>query len=143
MPEVTFTDEHGAQNIREQYGHSETEGIAVDNNTFSTVIADVENIIIDNRNLASLLIHLFNDGGTNSFDYEISGHAKEVDTPPSLSEPNEDWHVLPDGTGSIANNASDAVSVTDDWAWIAIRLKRTSSGLDSIANVYIRALKAF
>ncbi|KKL91958.1 hypothetical protein LCGC14_1889470 [marine sediment metagenome] len=127
--------------IIERAATAEQLAIAIDNNAFSAVLADVENIVIDNRNMASLLIHLFNNAGTNSFDYEISGHAKQVDVPPALSIAPKDWVVLPNGTGSVANDANAALTVTDDWAWIAIRLKRTVSSNNSIADIFIRGLK--
>ncbi len=141
MPVKAVPAVNAAHEIIEKAAVAEELGITIDNDAFSATLADVENIVIDNRNMASLLIQLFNNAGTNSFDFEISGHAKEVDVPPALSIAPEDWVVLPGGTGSVANDAAVAVSVTDDWAWIAIRLKRTVASNNSIADVFLRGLK--
>lgn len=142
MTLIALANKHGAQNIREPYATDEQLGIAVNTDAFvATPQTDERIILIDNRNLKSLLIHFFNNAGTNGFDFEVSGHAKEVDAPPTLSVAPEDWHVLPNGTGTVTDDDSDAVSVTDDWAWIAIRLKRTSAGLNSIADIFIRGRK--
>lgn len=142
MPVLAVPALNPNHEILERAAFGESLAIAVDNDNFSTTIADVENIIIDNSNMASLLIHLFNNAGTNSFDYEVSGHANYNNgVPPGLNEPARDWFILPSGTGSIANNASAALSVTDDWAWIMIRVKRTTAAQDSVADVRVRGLK--
>ena len=141
MPIIAFADKHGAQNIREQYGHDDELGIAVNENAFQTAEANALVLLFDNRNLAELLLHFYNNAGTNSFDYQILGHALEIDVPPTLTEPmTSGWEELVAPTG-VANNATDKQVITEDWAWIAVRLRRTTSGQDSIANVYSRGRK--
>ena len=142
MPVLAVPALNAAHEVVEKAAFGESLAVDVDNDAFSATLADEEIIMIDNSNMASLLIHLFNNAGTNSFDYEVSGHGNyNGGTPPSLSVAPQDWFVLPSGTGAVANNASAAVSVTDDWAWIAIRLRRTVASNDSIADVRVRGLK--
>ena len=141
MPIKVITPKNKTLVTKEKYSSVKEEGITIDNDAFSATLADVENILIDNRNQSKLLIHLFNNGGTNSFDFEVSGHAEELDAPPALAVAPTEWFVLPNGTGALANNASIALCITDNWAWIAIRLRRTITALDSIADVFIRALQ--
>lgn len=140
MTLIVLSNKSGAQNIKKPYATDEQLGIAVDQDAFQTAEANALNLIIDARNLESLLIHFFNNAGTNSFDYQILGHAKEVDTPPTLEEPNQAWKELVVPT-ALANDIAASEVITDDWAWIAIRLRRTTSAQDSIADVFIRGKK--
>ena len=141
MTIVTLVDEHGAQNLREQYAHDEILNLLIDQDAFQTT-PDTNNllILIDNRNLDSLMVHLNNIGGTNGVNYEVLGHAQEVDIPPALQEPNTRWsEITADVTISANGNAVEIA--TDDYAWIVIRLRRTTAAQNTNADIFIRARK--
>ena len=143
MPEITLVPENQAERFIERYDHGELEAITIDNDAYLTNIADNKNIVIDNRNLAFLLMQLINPAGTNGFDYRVIAHAKETPAgnPPALDEPPEDWQTLTASDITVNNNESSAQTLSDDWTWVVIQLKRTTPGQNSIASVYLRDLR--
>ena len=141
MPEITLTPENQAERFIERYDHGEVENITVDNDNYLTDQAAAENIIINNKNLAFVLMQLFNNAGTNGFDYRVIAHPKETATPPALTEPPTDWQILTSADVTVNNNETSAQTLSDDWAWVIIQLKRTTAAQNSIANVYIRTLR--
>lgn len=112
--------------------------IAVDNDAFETGDTDTQVFVFDKRNFARVLMQIFNSGDTNSLDYEFSGHPDESDTPPTITEPAEKWHVFLTGTGTLAPKENVAKWIDDNWAWLMIRIKRTTTALDTTVDINIR-----
>jgi len=83
------------------YSFFEAVAVVVDNDNFKTTNTDDQIFVFDKRNFAGVLMEIFNAGDTNSLDYEISGHTDESNTPPTITEPPEKWHVFTTGTGTL------------------------------------------
>lgn len=85
------------------------------------------------------LLLQFKNLGANGFDVEIYGSAEAnaADVPPDFDL--EDYTLLPNGAITVATDASDAVSNTDVWTWVLIRVKRSGAGDDTTGSMFVRA----
>lgn len=93
----------------------------------------------DVRNYTKLLFYIQNSGGTNDLDYDLYGHGDEnAGTAPTFST--NTWFQLK-GTTTIQENAVKIETLTDRYAYVVLRMKRTSSGQDTTAKVWVRAHK--
>ena len=94
----------------------------------------------DVRNYTSLLFYIQNSGGTNDLDYDLYGHGDENDgTSPTFST--NTWFQLK-GTTTVQENANAVETLTDRYAYIVFRMKRTTSGQNTTAKVWVRAHKS-
>ncbi len=93
-----------------------------------------------------LLFQISNEG-VNSLDFAFYGASldelKTGSSPPSSEPPDYDgtnviWSTLPNNVGSVLTVASTPQTITDNWAWILITVKRTDTGLDTTGNLHIR-----
>jgi len=135
---VTVTPVNSSAKRLQVYSFFEDTAILVDNDNFETLDTDTQVFVFDKRNFSSVLMEIFNSGATNSLDYEFSGHPEESDTPPTITEPPEKWHVFQTGTGTLTPKTNVAKWIDDNWAWIMIRVKRTSSPNDTTVDINIR-----
>lgn len=138
MTVVAVTPVNASAKRLQVYSFFEDTGIAVDNDNFETNEDDAQVFVFDKRNFSRVLMEIFNSGATNSLDYEFSGHPDESDTPPPITEPAEKWHVFQTGTGTLLPKKNVAKWIDDNWAWLMIRIKRTSSPNDTTAEINIR-----
>ena len=81
----------------------------------------------------------FKNAGANGFDVEVYGSAEAnaAGVPPDFDL--EDYTLLPNGAITVATDASDAVSNSDIWTWILIRVKRSGAGDDTTGSMFVRA----
>ncbi len=94
----------------------------------------------DVRNYTSLLFYIQNSGGTNDLDYDVYGHADPNNgTAPTFST--NTWFQLK-GTTTVQENAVGVETLTDRYAYVVLRMKRTSSGQDTTGKVWVRAHKS-
>ena len=113
----------------------EDEDINIQSDTFQ------DKILIDNRLLNNILIHLYNSHNTNSLDYEICGHAKQGTTAPATDATGiKEWEILQAIT-TVAKEKSYSVWDTDKWAWLLIRMKRATPAQDVTAKIWVIAGK--
>jgi type 1 fimbria pilin len=93
---------------------------------------------IDNRHLSMTTITIYNEGA-NSLDYKVWGHLD--DNNGSAPAFDGTWTELPkvDCTTAVAGGVSKAATLTENWAWILIRFKRTASGQATTATVTMRS----
>ena len=93
----------------------------------------------DVRNYTKLLFYIQNSGGTNDLDYDIYGHADPNNgTAPTFST--NTWFQLI-GTTTVQENAVKVETLTDRYAYVVLRMKRTTSAQDTTAKVWVRAHK--
>lgn len=115
-----------------------------------TVDSDTEVPVgaIHKEDVKKLILQLANLGATNSFDFQFYGAVvddqshgtnKPFSPPPDFDVGNtEAWFPLPNGSGTILPDASDAESVSDNWTWVLLTIKRTTAGQDTTGSVDIR-----
>ncbi len=93
----------------------------------------------DVRNYTSLLFYIQNSGGVNDLDYDIYAHGDENNgTAPTFST--NTWFQLK-GTTTIQENAVGVDTLKDRYAYIILRMKRTTSAQDTTAKVWVRVHK--
>jgi len=93
----------------------------------------------DVTNYTRLLFYIQNSGGTNDLDYDIYAHGDENDgTAPTFST--NTWFQLK-GTTTVQENAVGIETITDKYAYIVLRMKRTTSAQDTTGKVWVRAHK--
>ncbi|MCV0398543.1 MAG: hypothetical protein K5785_00955 [Nitrosarchaeum sp.] len=132
LSEITLTGVNRGEDFKIPKMHGKSENIAVSSNSF------VDEHYIDMADLQKLLIQIQNKHASNSLDYAIYGFAEELAMPPAYNA--ERYHELKAST-TIAADSQDSVSVTDNWRWILIRLKRTTTDQDSTASIFVRGKK--
>ena len=94
----------------------------------------------DVRNYQRLLFYIQNSGATNDLDYDLYGHADPNDgTAPAFST--NTWFLLKTTT-TVQENAVGVETLTDRYAYVVLRIKRTGAGLDTTAKVWVRAHKS-
>ena len=119
-----------------------TESFTVDSGTEVPVGA------VHKEDFKKLLFQLANLGPDNSFNFQFYGAAVDDQShgtndpflpPPDFVVDNtEVYFPLPNGSGVVAPDASDAESVSDSWTWVLLTVKRTAAGLDTTGSVDIR-----
>jgi len=135
---VSVTPKNSAAKRVQVYSFFQDTDISVDNDDFETNDTDTQVFVFDKRNFSKVLMEVFNSGDTNSLDYEFSGHPDESDTPPPITEPAEKWHVFLTGTGTLAPKENVVKFIDDNWAWLMIRIKRTTTVLNTTVDINIR-----
>lgn len=107
-------------------------------NTFAVQSdTDVDVKAFDVRELdQGFILECFNSDPTNGLIFTVYGSADEEATPPDFAT--KKWFPLPNGSKTVAAEATDAISNTDFWNWILIRVRRQTAALDATANFYIR-----
>lgn len=138
MTVIEVTPVNSSAKRLQVYSFFQDTNVTVDNDNFETNNTDDQVFVFDKRNFARVLMEIFNSGSSNSLDYEFSGHPDESDTPPTITEPAEKWHVFLTGTGTLAPKENVAKWIDDNWAWLMIRVKRTSSPNDTTVEINIR-----
>lgn len=141
MTVVAVTPVNASAKRLQVYSFFEDTEILVDNDNFETVDTDTQVFVFDKRNFEAVLIELFNNDGANSLDYEFSGHPDESDTPPPITEPAEKWHVFQNGTGTLTTKTNVAKFISDPWAWIMVRVKRTTPPNNATLDINIREVR--
>jgi len=118
-------------------------------NTTPLVVDDDAEILIGavhKEDYKKLLFQISNDGG-NSLDFAFYGagiddlsHGKDVPflPPPDYDGTNLLWSVLPNSTGTVPTIDSAAQTITDNWTWVLITVKRTIGGQSTTGNLYVR-----
>lgn len=120
-----------SRGTRKSYFHAKEEAFAVQSDT------DVDVKAFDIRELdGGFILECLNSDPTNGLIFTVYGSADEETPPPDFAT--NKWFPLPNGSKTVAAEATDAVSNTDFWRWILIRVKRQTTLLDAIANFYIR-----
>jgi len=135
MTVVAVTPVNSSAKRLQVYSFFQDTGIVVDNDDFETDNTDSQVFVFDKRNFAAVLIELFNPDAANSLEYEFSGHPDEQATPPTITEPPEKWHVFQNGTGTLAAKKEVAKFISDNWAWIMVRVKRTAASTSLDINI--------
>lgn len=103
----------------------------------------VELAVIDNIKYQKSIIHIINSHASKSLIYNIFGtNDYNSGTYPTFSTTTT-WKQLLTSDKTLSAVTNDAESLTDDWAWIIIAMKRgvAGGGNDSTAKVRIRARK--
>ena len=104
--------------------------------TDSFVVKGTFNVI----NYTILLFYIQNSGGTNDLDYELYGHADPNNgTAPTFST--NTWFQLKAST-TIQENAVGVETLTNRYAYVVLRMKRTALGQDTTAKVWVRVHKS-
>lgn len=114
-----------------------------------TVDSDTEILVgaIHKEDYKKLLLQHSNAGLTNSFDFAFYGaaiddqsHGTDVppSPPPDYDGTNEIYFPLPNGIGVVPPDDSIAMTVTDNWTWILVTVKRTVVGQSTTGSLYIR-----
>ena len=113
------------------YYHAKEEAFTVDSDT------DVDVKAFDPRKFATgFILGCHNSDAADGLIFTIYGDPDFSDaTPPDFAT--NKWVALPNGSKTIAAGVSDAITNTDPWRWILIRVKRETSAQDAIANFYI------
>lgn len=127
--DMVFTEGPKANSITRFNGI--VDDIAIDNDSFN----DSHDFLIEKRNLPQLVIQLQNKGNTNSLSYEIYGSIDPSDTAPAFSSTS--WELLDNAFGDIIKEDNDVAQAKMIWIWILIRLKRTTTLLDTTAKLVI------
>lgn len=119
-----------------------TKTIPLDVNDDSEIIVGA----VHKEDFKKLLFQISNDGG-NSLDFAFyataiddNSHGTDVpfSPPPDYDGTNLIWSVLPNSTGTIPTIDSFPQSITDNWTWVLITVKRTDAGLSTTGSIYIR-----
>jgi len=118
------------QNIISRFNGKE-DNVIIDNDNF----IDAKDFFIETRNLPELLIQLQNKGDTNSLSYEVYGSIDPVSIVPAFSSTS--WALLLDATGDILKEDNDILRTVISTIWIFIRIKRTTSSLDTTAKIVV------
>ncbi len=114
-----------------------------------TVDSDSEILVgvIHKEDYKKLLYQISNEGGVNELDFAFYGaaiddqsHGTDVppSPPPDYDGTNKIYFLLPNGIGTVPIDDSVATTVTDNWTWVLITVKRTVSGQDTTGFLYIR-----
>jgi len=112
-----------------------------------TVNSDSEIIlgVVHKEDFTKLLFHI-NNSGSNSLDFQFYAAAKNDitssnmphDSPPDYDGTTAVWFALPNGSGTVTTLDSDGRVVTDNWVWVLITVKRTTTGLDTNGLLHAR-----
>ena len=132
MPEITPEFFNAAEKIVQAYGTAESLNIPVNSQTIGR--NDDTIIYFDKRKFSQILIAIENNVTTATLGFEISGVLDEVADPATIDDGK--WSTLPSGVGST--ETVETRSITDNWSWIRIQLKKNTS-TNTTANIKIRA----
>lgn len=132
--------------------------LAVLNNTYrdgvftSTVPLTVDNdaeIIVGavHKEDFKKLLFQFSNEGANSLDFAFyatglddlsNGKDVPFSPPPDYDGSNLIWAVIPNNAGTVTALNSFPQTITDNWTWVLITVKRTTAGQSTTGNLYIR-----
>lgn len=131
--ELSITAQQGLAARGIPSGVAKEEGFAVASDT------DVDVKAFDPIKFADgFILQCHNSNASNGLIFTLYGCADDLATPPDFST--NKWVLLPNSSKTIAADTSDAVTNTDAWRWILIRVKRESAGLNATANFFIRGV---
>jgi len=129
----TTTSLRGAGSINIAADVSEDEAITL---TDSFVVKGT----FDTRNYARIIFFIQNSGDTNDLDYDIYGHGDpNGGTAPTFATAT--WFQLK-GTTTVGEDSVGVETLTDRYAYIVLRMKRTTAAADTTGKVWIRCHKA-
>lgn len=102
-----------------------------------------DGVAIDNRHLSLTTIAIYNEHASFSLDYSIFGHLDDnvisgVPTQPAFDGT---WVEIPKDNCvvTVLAQKSKGETFTENWAWLLIRFKNTTSGNSPTAQVTIRS----
>lgn len=127
--ELTFTQGPKPNTITRFNG--EEDDVAIDNDSFN----DAKDFYIEARNLPEVFIQLQNKGDTNGMSYEVYGSIDKSATLPPFSLIT--WALLENATGDLVKETNDLLRSNISLIWILIRLKRTTTSLDTTAKIVV------
>ncbi len=128
---ITPTQTNGANVSVIPRNNGEEDSITIDNDNFD----DAHDFIIEKRDIPELLIQLQNTGNTNTLSYEVYCSIDPSQTPPVFSLIS--WELLNGASGDIAQEENDLLVTLIHTIWILVRLKRTTSSLDTTAKIVL------
>lgn len=126
---LTFTEGPKLNTITRFNG--EEDNIIINNDNFD----DANDFYIEARNLPEVFIQLQNKGDTNGMSYEVYGSIDKSGTLPSFSLIT--WTLLQNATGNLLKETNDLLRSNISLIWILIRLKRTTTLLDTTAKILV------
>ena len=124
---MTYTEGPKANVISRFNG--EEDNITIDNDNFT----DAKDFYIEARNLPELLIQIENQGDTNGMSYEVYGSIDKSPTIPAFSLIT--WALLDNATGDLLKETNDILRSNISLIWILIRLKRTTTALNTTSKI--------
>ena len=80
----------------------------------------------------------FNNTGANDLIYTLYGLNQDVDVPLDFSL--GDWLPLPNGSATIEGSRTDAHTISDNWFWILLRVRKIPAGGDTTLDFTIRTV---
>jgi hypothetical protein len=89
----------------------------------------------------------FTNDGANGLDFQFyaaavddlsHGTNKPFSPPPDYDGTTTTWFAVPNGGASVDTIDSDSRIITDNWTWVMITVKRTTSGQDTSGFLQIR-----
>lgn len=110
--------------------------IVVNNDTFT------DTCVIDNSNYKKIFMLLFNSHASKGLIYQIFGNANFNNGVPPDTDAT--WKELTTTGGiTVAAQAFDAQSLSDDYCWLLFKFKRATAGggNDSSAKLYSEAVR--
>lgn len=97
---------------------------------------DTDFAFIDMRGCSELMIQLKNTHTTHGLTYTIYGTAEEVDTPYAYDPAR--YGAIATLTGNIAALANVIKTITDNYSWILVRIKRQTTLQDATVSIIAR-----
>lgn len=129
---ISLTQLHGSGLYKREVQYAQETGISIDSDTYT------DEVCIEHRHLSLVTFTIYNSGA-NSLDFTIYGHLDENGgVPPAFST---QWAEIPKAGSdcTIATDVTKAETLTENWAWLLIRMKRTAAGQSTTATFTIRA----
>lgn len=94
---------------------------------------DTDFALMDMRGCTELMVQIKNTGDTNGLTYTIYGTAEEVDTP--FAYDSARYSAISGLTGNVAAGANAIKTITDNYSWILVRVKRQTAGQDTTVSI--------
>lgn len=131
MPEITQTQLYSRNKDLRAVMYGKETGLALTDSYADT-------LHVDNRHLSMTTIAIYNEG-SNSLTYRIYGHLDDNSGAPPAFDGT--WVELPKDSceTAVAAGASKGETFTENWAWLLVRIKRTTSGQDTTAQITLRS----
>ncbi len=106
--------------------------------------AEVDVGAIHKEDYAKIIMEFFNTGG-NGVDLTIYGTSMDDGSNPPATPPSpppefstEIYRILDNGIFGVSGISSDARKIADNITWVLIRAKRTTAGMDTLLNIFVR-----
>ena len=130
LPIMTLNDHPGFAKTLKSYKEGSMTGLAVADD------ADTDFALIDMRGCSELMIQIKNTHATNGLTYTIYGTAEEVNTP--FAYDSARYSAISGLTGNIAALANVIKTITDNYSWILVRVRRQTSLQNSQCSILAR-----